>query len=110
MQRNRSKTSRAIPTHSGPPLTIGLPEQQADPPRASEATKEEIGAVLIYSRLLQGEIWLVRDTEALADIAAEIQGRPVIFFDEVEGLRGKNPDELREIVTARCGRAHNSKA
>ena len=66
---------------------------------AGEAT--EVGSVLICSSVLMGELWLVRDSDALAGIALEAAGRPVFFFDEIETLRAKNPEELRAIAASK---------
>jgi hypothetical protein len=45
-----------------------------------------------------GDLWLVADEDALADHPDIIRsGLPVIFFDEIEQLRGKTVAELRAI-------------
>jgi len=48
--------------------------------------------------VLGEEVWLVPNADAVADIAGEIGGRPVFFYDEVQRLRGKSPEELRAIA------------
>ena len=61
-------------------------------------TDEELSAVLIHSSTLDAEVWLVRDVNALEDIAGEIHGRAVFFFEEIDHLRGKSHKELRAIA------------
>ena len=68
----------------------------------TELDDGQVGAVLIDSRVLGCEVWLVRDADALNDIAAEVGNRPVFFFDEIEHLRGKSEEELRAIAKVKC--------
>jgi len=45
-----------------------------------------------------GDLWLVADHDALAEFPEILHsGRPVVFFDEVEHLRGKTTAELQAI-------------
>jgi hypothetical protein len=58
---------------------------------------------LIWSRVLECEVWLVPGREALEDLeaAGEVGDRPVFFFKEVERLRGKDEAELRAIAATK---------
>jgi hypothetical protein len=57
----------------------------------------ELAAVKVGNPLI-GDLWLVRDDCALAEHPDIIRSRlPVFFFDEIEQLRGKTPEELRAI-------------
>jgi hypothetical protein len=50
-----------------------------------------------------GDCWLVADDDAVADHPDIIRGGlPVSFFEEVEKLRGKTPEELRAIAMAKA--------
>ncbi len=58
----------------------------------------ELAAVKLVNTVI-GDLWLVRDDDALAEHPDIIRsGVPVFFFDEVEALQGKTPEELREIA------------
>jgi hypothetical protein len=49
-----------------------------------------------------GSVWLVADAEALAEHPEIMRaGAPVFFFDEVEQLRSKTPDELKAIAAVK---------
>jgi hypothetical protein len=63
-----------------------------------------IDAVLIKSAVLDGALlWLVADSEALAEHPDIIRaGLPVFFFEEIEGLRGKTPAELKAIAMVKA--------
>jgi len=64
---------------------------------ALDADAGEIAAVKLRNTII-GDVWLVADTEALAEQPDIIRsGLPVFFFDELEQLRGKTPEELRAI-------------
>jgi hypothetical protein len=57
----------------------------------------QLAAVKLVNTVI-GDCWLVADDEALADHPDIIRsGLPVFFFDEVEMLRGKTPEELKAI-------------
>jgi hypothetical protein len=44
-------------------------------------------------------VWLVRDAKALDDLADdEVGDRPVFFFKEIERLRDKSAEQLRDIA------------
>lgn len=72
------------------------------PPAAPEvstfdADTGELTAVKL-TRTVMGDVWLVADDDALAENPSIIRsGLPVFFFDEVERLRGKTPEELKAI-------------
>lgn len=78
--------------------TTDCQRHQSPTAQPADPLVEEIEAVLINSRLLAAEIWLVRDADALDRLGGEIGGRPVFFFDEVEKLKGKSAQELRAIA------------
>ena len=72
--------------------------QTNSPPERDTLADSDLSAVLLHSRIVGEEIWLVRDSDAINDIANEIAGRAVLLFAEVERLRGKSPEELKAIV------------
>lgn len=64
---------------------------------AFDADTGKLAAVMLRGSVV-GDVWLVADTEALAEHPDIIRsGLPVFFFDEIERLRGKTVDELRAI-------------
>jgi hypothetical protein len=57
----------------------------------------ELAAVKLRNTAI-GDVWLVADDDALAEHPDIIRsGLPVFFFDEVEQLRGKTPEELKAV-------------
>lgn len=76
-------------------------ELKAGRPTAENGTFDldttEITAVKLVNTSI-GDVWLVADTDALAEHPDIIRsGLPVFLFEEVETLRGKTPEELRAI-------------
>jgi hypothetical protein len=72
-----------------------------DTPISSGATFDadagELAAVKLTGTII-GDVWVVRDDDTLADSPDIIRsGLPVFFFEEVERLRGKTPEELKAI-------------
>src|SRR5262245_55564079 len=64
-------------------------------------TPKEWAAVLLYSRRLRREVWLVRDTAGLDEtIADEISGRPVVFGADLPQLRGLADNALAAALDA----------
>lgn len=56
-----------------------------------------IVAVLLRGTII-GDCWLVADHEALVEYPEILRaGRPVVFFDELDQLRGKTTAELQTI-------------
>jgi hypothetical protein len=56
-------------------------------------------ATLLLRGTLIGDLWLVADDDALAEQADIAEsGLPVFFFDEVDLLRGKTPEQVRAIA------------
>ncbi len=66
-----------------------------------EARSEQV-AWLLYSKLLERDLWLCCDDQAAAEIAAEGTGVPVLTFDEVPLLRGKPVELLRAVLDAKA--------
>lgn len=63
-----------------------------------DADAGELAAVKLRNTVI-GDVWLVADSEALAEHPDIIRsGLPVFWFDEVEQLRGKTPAELRAVA------------
>ena len=56
----------------------------------------------LHSRLLNRELWLVRDERTADDLAAEFPGVPVLRLDEVPILCGKPPELVRAIVETKA--------
>lgn len=57
----------------------------------------DVRAALLRNTAM-GDLWLVSDEETLVDHPDILRsGLPVIFFDEVEQLRGKTLEELRAL-------------
>lgn len=95
---------------SAPSVTFGTAVSEAAAQRPgrrhtergerADVTAGTAAAVFIRSAVLDGAlVWLVRDDEAMAQHPDIIRsGLPLFFFDEVEQLRGKTPDELRAIA------------
>jgi hypothetical protein len=69
-----------------------------------DLTAGAVAAVLIRSAVLDGALlWLVADAETLVEHPDIIRSRrPVFFFEEIEGLRGKPPAELRAIAMVKA--------
>lgn len=64
---------------------------------ALDADAGELAAVKLRNTII-GDVWLVADAEALADHPDIIRSAlPVLFFDELEQLRGKAVAELQAI-------------
>jgi hypothetical protein len=97
------RSSIQVPAGSAEPQAgAGEAEDQPGGPGRFESIDEgNIGAVLIHSRILNCEVWLVPDAEALDAIADEIGDRPAFLFSEVEHLRGKSGEELRAIAATK---------
>jgi len=63
----------------------------------ADLTSGTIAAVKLVNTII-GDVWLVADDATLSEHPDIIRGGlPVIFFDEVEQLRGKTPAELKAI-------------
>lgn len=62
-----------------------------------------LGSVLIWSKVLGCEVWLVPDKAALEELeaAGEVGKRPVFFFKEIERLRGKDEAALKAIAATK---------
>jgi TubC N-terminal docking domain len=98
------KQSNAAKSELGT-LEDNLPLRGSSRPTSTDLAAGEIGAVLMKSAVLDNElVWLVANYEALSEHPDIIRsGYPVFFFEEVEHLRRKSPDELRVIAeTKRC--------
>ena len=66
-------------------------------PAAFDTDTGELSAVKLVNTVI-GDVWLVADTETLAEHPDIIRaGLPVFFFDELEQLRGKTAAELQAI-------------
>ena len=63
--------------------------------------RQDLVAVLLYSELLERELWLCRDERAAAEIAIEFPTVPVLTFAEVPHLRGKPPELLHALLDAK---------
>jgi len=67
-----------------------------------DADAGELAAVKLRNTVI-GNVWLVADSEALADHPDIIRaGLPVFFFKEMEQLRGKTPEELKAIAMVKA--------
>ncbi len=64
--------------------------------------RADLVAVLLYSKLLDRELWLCRDERAAGEIAAEFPGVPVLTYAEVPHLRGKPPDLLNALLNVKA--------
>jgi len=69
--------------------------------RAAKSLREgSWGAVLINSQVLGGElVWVVRDEEEARAVMSD--GRAVYLADEIELLKGKSPEEIRDVHKAK---------
>ena len=67
---------------------------------AISETREQFAAVRIRSRTY-GEVWLARDAETAAEIAAEGHGLPILTFDEITMLRRMSRRRLRTFLTVK---------
>ena len=67
--------------------------------RGSEP-QEDVGAVFLYSRSLDRELWLARDEQVAAELAAEFPEEefPVLLLEDVPLLRGKSPQMIKAIL------------
>ena len=63
--------------------------------------RADLVAVLLYSKLLDREVWLCRDERAAGEIAAEHPDVPTFTFSEISHLRGKPPELLNAILNAK---------
>ena len=85
--------------------SIGPPEdfvaEILDAAPVLEARREPV-AYLLFSRTLGLEVWLCRDDQVAAEIAAEFSGVPVLTFDEVPLLRDKPVELLRAVLDAKA--------
>lgn len=82
---------------------------EARTPRRRDATHNDllqddrhdsgsVAAVLLHSTLLDHGVWLVADDAALIEYPdIEASGFPIFFFDEVNCLRGKSVERLRQV-------------
>ena len=65
-------------------------------------TRERLGAVLLYSRSLDREVWLACDEQVAAEVGAERRAKeneiPVLLFEEIPLLRGKSPKMLQGLL------------
>ncbi len=64
--------------------------------------RQEPTAYLLYSRLLERELWLCRDDRAAGEIAAEFPGVPVLLFSEVPLLKGKPVEWLKAVLDVKA--------
>jgi hypothetical protein len=62
----------------------------------------EAVAWLLYSRLLDRELWILGHAEDLDAIGSEIAGQPVFFAEELAALRGRPAKELETIADAKA--------
>jgi len=60
-------------------------------------------SVLIWSKVLEEEVWLIPDRKALEDLRAdgEIGRRPVFFYAEIARLKGKDAATLKAIANTK---------
>ena len=72
--------------------------------RASEA-HEEFGAVFLYSRSLDRELWLARDEQVASELGAELPEEeiPVLLLEDIPLLRGKSPEMLQALLDFTAG-------
>ena len=86
----------ALATHKAEVVSLlRAPTSPAEPTFDLDAGT--LAAVKLVNAVL-GALWLVADTEALAEHPDIIRsGLPVFFFDEADQLRGKTVEELRAI-------------
>ena len=77
---------------------VAVPEVSPTPAEPTfDADASQVAAVKLVNTVI-GDIWLLADADALAEHPDIIRsGLPVFFFDEVEMLRGKTPEELKAI-------------
>jgi hypothetical protein len=69
--------------------------------REAKALKERRwDALLVKSALLGCEVWVIRTEQDLALVQDD--DRPIFFADEVDLLKGKHPDQLRDILKAKA--------
>jgi hypothetical protein len=81
-------------------VSVGSASLGRDPSHAAPAIDADAGkiAAVKLTGTTIGDCWLVADDDALAEHPDIIRaGLPVFFFDEVEMLRGKTPEELKAI-------------
>lgn len=91
---NRAKSERG---------NLGSLDKTTRPPAGpleADLTTGSFCALLLRSAVLDGAlVWLVADDGALGEHPDILRsGFPVFFFDEVEQLRGKTPEELRAVA------------
>ncbi len=95
-----------IRAHGSELLAELAPAQHDDPLGIEDQEPKELRveptAYLLYSRLLEREVWLCRDDQAAGEIAAEFPGVPVLTFAEVPLLQGKPVELLRAIVATKA--------
>jgi len=88
---------RALERHQ--PELVALVDAR-DPRRDTphfEGEGGDIAAVLLRGTVI-GDCWLLADQETLGEYPELLRsGRPVVFFEEVEQLRGKTKTELQAI-------------
>jgi hypothetical protein len=77
-----------------------------DAPISSGATLDADAGELVAVKLagtIIGDVWVVRDDDTLAASPDIVRaGLPVLFFDEIERLRGKTLEELKAIAAVKA--------
>lgn len=58
------------------------------------------GALLVKSELLGTEVWVIRDEGAMTLVKDD--SRPVFFADEIALLKGKAPEQIKDILKAKA--------
>jgi len=58
------------------------------------------GALLVKSALLGREVWILKDRTALSLIPDD--ARLIFFAEEIEVLKGKDPEQIQDILTAQA--------
>lgn len=66
-----------------------------------ESEPSRLVAWLLDSKTFETEFWLVQDEAALDVIRDEINGRPVVFTDELDDLRTKTVEDVTAILATK---------
>lgn len=69
--------------------------------REAKALREgRWGALLVKSTLLGCEVWVIRDEGAMTLVKDD--SRPIFFADEIALLKGKAPEQIKDILKAKA--------